>query len=305
MNTKTATKGAEAPAPEVEKELPVAQTAGTALAIVEIAEEDIGAGISNIDPNERKIPFVRILQTNSPEVDADDAKYVPGAVAGMFINTATKQCYKSLIMLPCARDHKYIEYIPRAIGSGFVAVHKPDDELILMLRAKYGKFGKLPRDVTKRDDKGQALDGTEIIESYEIYGIFIDPETGSKFRAIAPFQSTQIGKYQVLVDRADAIEYQVKGGAIVKPPFWSHKWLLTTATETRKAGKFKGYVIGLFAKKPDGSDDVTIKSFVKMSDPLYAMGKELCAFAEAGKAEVDYSTAGVDDAPKNETEVEM
>lgn len=306
MNTKEQKKehheGSPAPA-EAGTGTALAAPTGTELAVVDIDEEDRGKGISNIDPSERKIPFVRILQTNSPECEEGNARFLPHAKAGMFINTATKQVYSKLIMIPCARDHKFVEYTPRAAGGGFVAVHKPDDPLILMLRAKQGKFGKLSRDVTKRDQQGQALDGTEIQEGFEIYGIFIDPETNQKFRAIASFASTQISKYQTLVDRADAIEYQVVGGEIVKPPFWSHKWLLTTAPEKNKKGSFRGYVIGLLAKKEDGSDDVPIKSFIKKSDPLYAMGKEFNKFVEDGKAEVDYSS----DVPvKEETdEVEM
>ena len=305
MNAKTAEKKTDAPAPEAEKNLPVERIGTTALAVVELDEEDLGGGLKNISNDERKVPFLRILQSNSPEVDEDDVKHIPGAKAGLLMNTATKQLYASLIMLPCARDHKFIEYIPRAIGGGLAGIRKPDDETVLMLRAKFGKFGKLPNGVTKRDDKGHALDGTEIVESYEIYAILIDPVSGAKFRAIVPFQSTQIGKYQTLIDRADAIEYAVSGRPDpVKPPFWAHKWLLTTASEKRKAGSFKGYVIGLAAKKPDGSDDAPIASFVKMSDPLYAMGKDFSKFVEAGQADVDYGAITPDE-PAKDDEVEM
>lgn len=308
MNTKTTEKpkAADAPAPEAEKNLPAASAGNTALAVVEIDEEDRGGGLKNISNEERKIPFLRILQTNSPECEEGGVKFLPGAKAGLFLNTATKQLYKSLIMIPCARDHKYIEYVPRAIGGGFVGIRKPDDETVLMLRAKQGKFGKLSNGVTKRDNQNQALDGTEIVESFEIYAILVDPETGAKFRAVVPFASTQIGKYQTLVERADAIEYAVAGSELpIKPPFWAHKWLLTTGNEKNKKGSFKGYVIGLFAKKEDGSDDVTIKSFVKRSDPLYAMGKDFSKFVEAGQAEVDYGSTGAPEEVAKEDEVEM
>ena len=279
---------------------------GRALAVVEIDEEDRGAGLKNIKDDERKIPFLRILQSNSPECEEGGVKYLPGAKAGLLINTATKQLYSSLIMVPCARDHKYIEYVPRAQGSGFVGIRKPDDETVLMLRAQQGKFGKLSFNVTKRNDKGEALDGTEIVESYEIYAILIDPETGSKFRAVIPFQSTQIGKYQVLVDRADNFEYAVAGvPEPVKPAFFSHKWLLAVGNEKNKKGSFKGYVISLFAKKPDGSEAPTIESFIKKSDPLFAMAKAFGKFVEAGQAEVDYATAAPPEDVKKEDEVEM
>lgn len=306
MNTKTETqKKADAPAPEAEKALPTVQS--TALAVVDIDEEDRGAGLKNITMDERKIPFVRIIQSNSPELEEGGVKFMPNAKAGMFINTATKQLYTRLFAVFCARDHKFLEYTPRAIGGGFVGVHKPDSELVLMLRAKAGtKFGKLSNGVTRRDNQGQALDGTEVVESFELYAILIDPETGAKFRAIVSFQSTQIVKYQVVVDRSDAFEYLVAGSDDpVKPAIYSHKWVMTTANEKNKKGAFKGYVIGLAEKKPDGSDDAPIKSFIKKSDPLFIAAKEFCKFVEAGQAEVDYSAAPAEAAPAETAEVEM
>jgi hypothetical protein len=306
MNTKIAEKPKthEAPlAADEGKQLPSTQGASTSLAVVEIDEEDRGAGLKDIDPNERKIPFLRIIQTNSPEVEEGNPKFIAGAKPGMFFNTATKQVYKALIMIPCARDHKYIEYIPREAGSGFVGIRGPKDPLVLELRAKQGKFGKLSNGVTKRNVDGKALDGTEIVESFEIYGIFIDVETGAKFRAIASFSSTQISKYQGLIDRSDAFEYQLGDGTLVKPALYSHKWLCTTTVEKNKKGTFRGWVIGLFAKKEDGSDDVSIKSFVKKSDPLFVMAKEFAKFVEEGKAEVDYANAEPEAAAAAEVEM--
>jgi hypothetical protein len=288
-----------------DKKVP-AVAGSTALAVVEIDEEDRGAGLRNITNDERKVPFLRILQSNSPELEEGNSKYMPNAKAGMFMNSSTKQLYRSLQMVACGRDHKFIEYTPRAIGGGFVALHKPGDDLIVALRAQHGKFGKLPRNVTRRDKDGQALDGTEIVESFELYAILIDPETGAKFRAIVPFQSTQIGKYQSFIDRADSIEYLVAGSDVpVKPALYSHRWLLTTGNEKNKKGAFKGYVIGLAEKKEDGSDDLPIKSFVKRSDPLFALAKEFAKFVEAGKADVDYGSTANEEPPKDADEVEM
>lgn len=309
MNTKTAEKTAakaddeKKPGQEV-----AARTSGTELAVAEDYGDDAGKGMENISADERKIPFVRLLQSNSPQcTDDGNAKYMPSAKPGMFLNTSTGQLFDKLIMIPCARDHKFVEYIPRSLGSGFVAIHDPGAELILMLRAKQGKFGKLAHNITKRDNQGQPLDGTEIIEGFQLYCIFIDPDTGMKFRAVVSFTSTQIGKYTTFIDRYDSIQYRVsadENAALVKPPMWAHKWLLTSANEKNKKGAFKGYVLGLLEKKPDGSDDLPIKSLIKRSDPLYAEGKAFNEFVEAGKGAADYEG----DAKKGgaaESEIEM
>lgn len=272
---------------------------GTALAVVDFGE-DAGKGMQSITEDERKVPFLQLIQSNSPELEEGGPKYLPNAKAGMFLNTATRQVYGKLTMVPCARDHKYIEYIPREAGSGFVAVHKPDADAVLMLRAKHGRFGALPHNVTRRNADGKALDGTEFVESFELYSIFINPETNESFRAILSFKSTQIGKYQGFIGRYDGIKYQDAAGNIIRPPLWAHRWVLASGVEKNKKGTFRGYSISLEAKKPDGSDDVPVKSLIKRDSELYKEAAKFNAFVEAGKAEVDY---GTDAAPKPEEDI--
>lgn len=308
MNAKTQEKNAQA---EVEKKPGTevaARTTGTNVAVAEDYGDDAGKGMENITNDERKIPFVRLLQSNSPQcMDNGNAKYMPNAKAGMFLNTSTGQLFARLGMIPCARDHKYVEYIPRDLGSGFVAIYEPNAEMILMLRAKQGKFGKLENGVV-RDGKGNITAGTEIIEGFQLYSIFFDPdEPTTKFRGVYSFTSTQIGKYQTFIDRYDSISYRTSAGddgKVIKPPMWAHKWVLSSANEKNKKGDFKGVVVGLLGKKADGSDDEPIKSLIKMSDPLYAEGRAFNAFVESGKGAADYEG----DAKKGcaaETEVEM
>jgi hypothetical protein len=306
MNAKTAEKNAPADEKKHATDISVRST-GSAVAVAEDYGTDAGKGMENISADERKVPFVRLLQSNSPQcVDDGNAKFMPHAKPGMFLNTSTGQLFNRLGMIPCARDHKFVEYVPRDLGSGFVAIHEPGSELILMLRAKQGKFGKLGHDLV-RDAKGTITAGTEIIEGFQLYAIFFDPDSSTKFRGVYSFTSTQIGKYQSWVDRYDSITYRTSAGEdgkVIKPPMWAHKWLLTSANEKNKKGAFKGVVVGLFEKNTDGSDAEPIKSLIKMSDPLYAEGKAFNAFVEAGKGVADYEG----DAKKGgaaETEVEM
>lgn len=311
MNTKTQEKAAADAKLAAEGTKPgqevAPRTTGSALAVAEDYGDDAGKGMENITADERKIPFVRLLQSNSPQCTNDgNAKYMPNAKAGMFLNTSTGALFDKLEFIPCARDHKFVEYVPRDLGSGFVTVHEPNAEIVLMLRAKQGKFGKLENGVV-RDAKGNITAGTEIIEGFQVYAIFLDSETGAKFRAVASFTSTQIGKYQNLIDRIDNIEYRTSAAEdakTIKPPMWAHRWVMTSANEKNKKGAFKGYVLGLATKKPDGSDDFPIKSLIKMSDPLYAEGRAFRAFVESGKGAADYEG----DAKKGgaaEIEVEM
>lgn len=312
MNVKTQEKAAADAKLAAEGTKPATDVAvrstGSAVAVAEDWGDDAGKGMENIGNDERKIPFVRVLQSNSPQcVDDGNAKFMPNAKPGMFINTSSGQLFSRLGMIPCARDHKFVEYVPRDLGSGFVAIYEPNAELVLMLRAQQGKFGKLGRGIV-RDAKGTITAGTEIVEGFQLYAIFFDPDNPeTTFRGVFSFQSTQIGKYQTFIDRYDSIKYRTSlddGAPLKKPPMWAHKWLLTTANEKNKKGAYKGVVVGLLAKRPDGSDDEPIKSLVRMSDPLYAEGRAFNAFVESGKGAADYEG----DAKKGgaaETEVEM
>ena len=113
---------------------------------------DAGVGMEGAKADEFLIPFFRILQTNSPEVDEGDGKYIHNARPGMILNTATREAYDGKVgigFVISARDHNFIEFIPRSAGSGFVDVWSPDDPRLPKLReiqleraARRG-FGKL------------------------------------------------------------------------------------------------------------------------------------------------------------------
>lgn len=54
-------------------------------------EEFAGAGLGGLGKDDLAIPFLTILQSNSPQVKRSDGEYVEGAQEGMLFNTVTKQ----------------------------------------------------------------------------------------------------------------------------------------------------------------------------------------------------------------------
>lgn len=284
---------------EKENTLPATQTTGTALAQADFGD-DAGKGLENVSSSELTIPFLRILQSNNPQVKDVREGGIPGARPGMILNLATGELYdgiKGIPFVPVHRDHNYPEWTPRALGGGFVAIHDPEEPAILALRAKQGQFGKLTT-ATKFDGEGKPLDGTEFTETYYLYGLATD----EYFGALVAFTSTQIKKYKTFMQRVTGFKYaNPNGGAPVVPPMWAHKWLLQTVPEKNKKGDFYGWRLSLFIKNEDGSEAQYIKSLIPRSDPLYAQGKNLFGVIAEGKAKVDYAAAterepGEDDA---------
>ncbi len=260
------------------------QRQNTSMDVVDLGD-DAGQGMENMDSSELKIPFLYLLQTNSPQCKPVAAGGVPGAKAGMFMNGATGELYEGpLPFVPCNRDHKFIEYTPQNLGGGLVQIYEPDDNLVLELQAQHGKFGKLPRNITKRDQNGQPLDGTEIVETFTLACIFV-PKDNTPFKAFVSFKSTQIPKYQTLMGRInDGIRYANPRSTPEnplppqKPAIYQHLWDMESVYETKKKGEFYGFKLTLHAKNEDGTEMRPINSLLKKSDPLLEEAKAFYEF---------------------------
>jgi hypothetical protein len=89
--------------------------------------EYAGLGYEEATQEAYAIPFLTILQTNSPQCDSDAAEYVKGAKAGDFYNTATKELYdgkEGVKVIQCYWQQKFCEWAPREQGGGFRGAHE-------------------------------------------------------------------------------------------------------------------------------------------------------------------------------------
>lgn len=243
---------------------------------------DAGAGGEDMARDEFKIPLLRILQTNSPQVDGAGA--IEGARPGMILNTSTGEFWdvakRPLVFVPCYRDHNYVEYIPRdPWGGGFVGIRSPSDELVMRLRKAQGKFGKLTHaEGTTLPSTGQHVP-TEIVETYYLFGLLFTPDDQMQ-QDVVPFVSTQIGKYQNLMTRYNSIRYPDASGARILPPLFAHRYLLSTEPQQNKKGKFYGWRIRLEAEPP-------INSRLRLDDPIYEAARAFNDLCRGGAAKID------------------
>lgn len=278
-------KEPEAP-PAVEAQQPLTSipdaTTGTGVAIYDFGS-DAGAGMENVSQDEYALPFLKIAQTNSA-VAVDEDQGGLGIKPGSIYNAGTGEWWsgkEGVDVVFVFRDHNFIERWPFESGKGFVGIRSEDDDTVLALQAKSGKFGKL---ITG--------EGTEIAETYYLYGIVVDADRNPTGRFLAPFSSTQIKKYRAFMSFQMSLKYPSKDRqgrpVMVNPPLWSHIYHLSTVPETGKKGKYAGWRITLKELPKE-------KSFVRMSDPLYAVGRDFYQQIAAGSVRADYSKVGPDD----------
>lgn len=267
-------------------------TTGTALTTYDFGE-DAGAGLDNITSEERTLPFVRIIQKGSPQVDDTHPLYatkkIDNAKAGMLLKTNTNEAFgvreKPFIFIPSHRDRNFVESWPRPKegepapqGQGFVGIRPDTDPLVLKLLAEQGKFKIL-----------KTPEGTVLVDTWYLYGIFVmttEPNMPDYvFPGVIGFKSTQIPYYKRFIDTVSGIRYPDGKGNIKNPAIWAHRWLLSTIPDSNKKGSFYSYSLKL---ANDASPLNPRPALMKMDDPYYIMAKELYLAVKAGKAKADH-----------------
>jgi len=230
-------------------------------------------GFEDTTKDDYLIPFLKLLQGNSPEVE-DGEKQIKGAKAGMFMNSATQQMFdgeEGLIIVPCTREHCYTEWVPRDNGGGLVGRHAVDSDVVKKAKAK-GAFGKIKLE-----------NGNELIETFYVYAMILDSADATEptGRVVISFTSTKIKKYK----RFRSTVSTVKGN----PPMFSFILKLTSVPDQTKKGKFKNFeLVPINGSAEDSMIDPTLNG---KDHPLLMLGDEFAKQIEEGVAKADTSTA--------------
>ena len=91
-----------------------------------IEAADTLEGFEQITQQTMAIPFVKLLQKLSPQLNKQKPEYIQGAEEGHFFNTITKEAYGSGFKCIVLKfEHVYIEWRPER--GGFVGYHSPEN----------------------------------------------------------------------------------------------------------------------------------------------------------------------------------
>lgn len=127
----------------------VAQKKATEVVVSELdkmLQADAGIGLENITTEDMQIPFIRIIQALSPQLQKDDSLYIKGAEQGDIFNTVTQEVYKQdegILVVPAFFEKKFLEFALRSSGGGFVRELSSDDKDIA-LTTREGSIEMLP-----------------------------------------------------------------------------------------------------------------------------------------------------------------
>ena len=222
-----------------------------------------------------KIPFIRILQALSPQINKREDTYVECAEEGMLINTANNQLFDGeagVTVVPIKFQNNVTIWKPRAQGGGLVRDCKDD------MRAL---------DTAHRQTNGKLLDddGNEVLHSALYYALLLVPNElpclclismfGAGWKA-AKLWNTRMKDLTVIGPDLKRIPF---------PPVFAGTWKLTVVYDSNDQGKFFRWVepqfLGYTHQMTDGRD---IMELVKQARLGIAKGE---LKAEMSGARVD------------------
>ena len=235
-------------------------------------ESFAGQGFEQADASAFAIPFLRILQSNSPQVNEDDESYIKGAKPGMFYNSVTGETFgKEILVIPFFYARDFIEWLPNR--GGFVCSHGKDPAIL--------------QQVTHVDERNnQFLPNGNVIQDFRNHYILL-PESLNSGPMVFSLASTGIKhsrKWMTMMSNLMLPDSNYKA------PMFGAVWRIGTVLNKNDDGQW--YQIG-----DKTATNVKFERWISSDELTYA----LSAKKMMDRITVDYSTLADDD--KEEKEV--
>lgn len=184
------------------------------------------------DSSEMQIPFVRLLQPLSPQLNKKKPEYIEGASAGDAFNNVTNQYWDGeagITVIPCFQTTKYLEFVPRDAGGGF--------------RGEIPANASMLQQTTRSGSKEILPNGNELVKSDQHFCLIVE-EDGSFQPAVIDMKSTQLKvsrrwKTQIAMMKVK----HPKSGAMVTPPVFGTMWKLRSVEESNDQGSWSNWTV--------------------------------------------------------------
>lgn len=221
---------AQAPANTKPTGKEVAKPTAAGLPAMADMEADAGMGGEEATSEDMVIPFLRVAQALSDEVNKREAAYIEGLDPGDFFNTATRDIYggeAGLYLIPVLFQRKYLGWTPRSQGGGFRGEFKED----IMAETH-----------TNEGENGTFLeDGTEIVPTGTWFCFIVDVETGAASQAVVSLSKTQLKKSRQLMTMLKSTRVPNGNGGSFNPPLFFHVLHVTSVPESNDQGNWFGW----------------------------------------------------------------
>ena len=178
------------------------------------------------------MPFLRVLQKLSPEVDKDDSQYIEGAEPGMIIHTITKDLYNEVSIVPLQYKDSYIEWIPRSSGGGFVRELEFPSRMTSEILAT----------CTKEENKNILPNGNEL-KLHSSYFCAMEGEDEEFTPVLISMSASQLKTSRNWMSQMQTMKIEHEGKMYPAKNIRSYKWTLATEKLENDKGKWYGWTV--------------------------------------------------------------
>tara|TARA_R110000737_G_scaffold30833_2_gene49333 strand:- start:3427 stop:4218 length:792 start_codon:yes stop_codon:yes gene_type:complete len=216
--------------PPTQKEVVKAPKTEMSLGIDDMLK-DANSGLENVTSEDLAIPFMRIIQAMSPQVNARDGKHIKDCAQGDIFNTVDNSLYKGdkgVTVVPVAYKRTYLEWLPER--KGLANVHESSEILKSV----------------SRNDKGQDyLENGNILSTTANHYVLVIDGKGGFSQAIIALSGSQLKKSKKWNSIMAGLKIKTKDGNVFTPPTFSHKYILTSVVEQNDQGSWYGWDVAL------------------------------------------------------------
>jgi hypothetical protein len=193
-----------------------------------------GMGAEGINKEDTLVPFLRVIQSLSPQRTRGKAEFIPGIEEGDILETATGDFYKSgdgVFVVPIHYMRRHTEWWPRdsSEGKGLVADYGSDPSCL---------------EKTTKDSRGNNVtsQGTIISVTGDYFCFLVNRDAGTWVPVVVSMGGTQLRKARAWNTRLTTLRVPVRGN-LVQPPLFYMLWHLTTVPESNDKGAWMGWKI--------------------------------------------------------------
>jgi hypothetical protein len=191
-------------------------------ALASTFEEMDDMGFENATADSYAIPFLAILQSNSPQVKKTSGAYIDGASEGMLLNTVQNSVLdgeeEGVLVIPCAYRQGFVEWIPRDSGGGFVTEYDAS---------------AAPRTERDADNRDVLPNGNELIDT-RYHSVLLVNKDGTASPIVIAMTRTQVKKSKRWMSLMQDIRFpRSDGSGTYTPPMFSHVYRLKVVPEQK------------------------------------------------------------------------
>ena len=196
-----------------------------------VSETDTAAGFESISNATMSIPFLKLTQALSPEINKKKSEYIENCQPGQYFNSVNRELYGDAVdVIVLSFERIYIEWLPNR--GGFIGYHNPENAARLNVSEEFGKW--------------KTAAGNELHEQYCYYVLIVGKEAEGV--CILSLGSTNIGTAKAWNRRL--ISHVMSNGKKALPYYL--KWHLTADEASNDKGtwyKVKADLAGYIDEK--------------------------------------------------------